>query len=462
MLTLSVSPPKPWSHIWFNATGPPSVSRCTRIEYLDWQGRDSSRQKTFLLTCRIPSSEAHLSPKAVSIVSKPCQRTSNLLELRRHILNPLASRCMAGRDDDALGTSGVNVATEGIMGSEATRGSGGDGAQHNDGLRGRKTSCRGRQQRGSGINPQNKFAGLRQNTSLRWISNPHFPFPPPSPSYDSNSTAVWATAVCGPALYYYNDDFSVRLVEWLELLRAQGFSQVFLLETDVHPNIQKVLRYYEAHGFLGITKFSYPYPYINEPSLRRLWKLSDRQRMWAMENAYFTECLLRHMHLYRFIAHIDPDEIPMMAKHTSFPVLLTERINRVARVRHPAAYKLRWFFHYDDLPSNGTLPEYVWALRHTRRTKSPAPPMPGFSKSVYDMDVATGVFSHEVLICQRGGCAGSHTSIPYKLAYLAHYSKKCGKQCKNPDSTKEDLSLHKYKDQVLPAVTKVLTNLELI
>ncbi|XP_050705094.1 uncharacterized protein LOC126990538, partial [Eriocheir sinensis] len=45
----------------------------------------------------------------------------------------------------------------------------------------------------------------------------------------------WVPAVCGPALYYYHEDFSVRLVEWLELLRALGFGQVFLHVTDVHP-----------------------------------------------------------------------------------------------------------------------------------------------------------------------------------------------------------------------------------
>lgn len=76
-------------------------------------------------------------------------------------------------------------------------------------------------------------------------------------------------AVCGPALFFYHDDFSVRLVEWLELLRALGFGRVFLYVTDVHPNITKVLHHYVQDGFVEVTDYMYPPPYINEPSLRR-------------------------------------------------------------------------------------------------------------------------------------------------------------------------------------------------
>ena len=79
----------------------------------------------------------------------------------------------------------------------------------------------------------------------------------------------WAAAVCGPALYYYHNDFSARLIEWLELLRAQGFSKVFLYATDVHPNIAKVLHHYTQEGFVQVTYYTYPPPYFNEPSLRR-------------------------------------------------------------------------------------------------------------------------------------------------------------------------------------------------
>ncbi|KAK7069243.1 hypothetical protein SK128_013173 [Halocaridina rubra] len=59
------------------------------------------------------------------------------------------------------------------------------------------------------------------------------------PPVDGNRIRGWNAAVCGTSLFYFHHDFSARLVEWLEVLRAIGFSQVFLHETNVHPNIEK-------------------------------------------------------------------------------------------------------------------------------------------------------------------------------------------------------------------------------
>lgn len=49
--------------------------------------------------------------------------------------------------------------------------------------------------------------------------------------------------------------------------------------------------------------------------------------MFAQENVYFTDCVLRHMHQYRFIAHLDPDEVPIMLKHDNFTHFLDDLID---------------------------------------------------------------------------------------------------------------------------------------
>ncbi|ROT75108.1 hypothetical protein C7M84_006394 [Penaeus vannamei] len=152
-------PAAPWCHIWFNSTGPPVVSRVARTEFLDWQPRTEGRQMTFLLTCPIPRAEGHAVPLAVSVVARPCEKASTLLQV--------------------TGAMERN-ATTAFEGGEPARGKEGVGR--------------------------------------------------------------WSVAVCGPALYYYHEDFSVRMVEWLEILRAQGFARVFLSVTDIHPNLERVLR----------------------------------------------------------------------------------------------------------------------------------------------------------------------------------------------------------------------------
>jgi len=60
-------------------------------------------------------------------------------------------------------------------------------------------------------------------------------------NYNDLSDPHFQVAVCGPAFYYYQQDISVKLVEWFELMKAVGFSHVFLYTTKgIHPNIQKV------------------------------------------------------------------------------------------------------------------------------------------------------------------------------------------------------------------------------
>lgn len=49
--------------------------------------------------------------------------------------------------------------------------------------------------------------------------------------------------------------------------------------------------------------------------------------MFAQENVYFTDCVLRHMHEYRFLAHVDPDEMPILLKHEDFTHFLDDLVD---------------------------------------------------------------------------------------------------------------------------------------
>ena len=43
-------------------------------------------------------------------------------------------------------------------------------------------------------------------------------------------------------MIFVDQDVSMRLVEWLEVLRQQGYDTVFVYVVHVHPNVLKVLR----------------------------------------------------------------------------------------------------------------------------------------------------------------------------------------------------------------------------
>ena len=65
-------------------------------------------------------------------------------------------------------------------------------------------------------------------------------------------------AVCVKGLDFPNDDLSVRLIEWIELLHILGADKIFFYNLEVHPNVTKVLNYYEDKSYVDLTPISLP------------------------------------------------------------------------------------------------------------------------------------------------------------------------------------------------------------
>ncbi|XP_045115112.1 uncharacterized protein LOC123506833 [Portunus trituberculatus] len=302
-----------------------------------------------------------------------------------------------------------------------------------------------------------KVSGARERLVSAYRSH----VAPPNPT---KLVRGWAAAVCGPALFYYHEDFSLRLVEWLELLRAQGFSQVFLYVTDVHPNINKVLRHYTQEGFVQVTDYTYPPPYVNDPNLRRLWTLVERIKMFAQENVYFTDCVLRHMHQYRFLAHFDPDEVPILPRHENFTHFLDDFIASI-RGKAPAGFRLQWNYFYSNIGPGreaADLPDSLWALRHThRQAEHMKRPGSGKFKPIFDMNVVRGVFSHGPVLCTKGRCSHNNLrNVPPEEAFLGHFKLNCDGQCNQ--TLASDPTLLKYRKQVTTRALKVMATLNLV
>ncbi len=63
------------------------------------------------------------------------------------------------------------------------------------------------------------------------------------------------TALCVSALLYANRDVSLKFVEWLEVLKEQGFSKVAIYVYALHSNVATVLEHYRRQGFVDIWPF---------------------------------------------------------------------------------------------------------------------------------------------------------------------------------------------------------------
>ena len=60
-------------------------------------------------------------------------------------------------------------------------------------------------------------------------------------------------AVCSKSLSHLGD-VSMRFIEWIELLRAQGVDKIFLKVYAVHPNVMKV-KIWKSKDQMHITSF---------------------------------------------------------------------------------------------------------------------------------------------------------------------------------------------------------------
>ena len=61
---------------------------------------------------------------------------------------------------------------------------------------------------------------------------------------------------------------------------------------------------------------------VESLSISRLWTQNKRHEIFAMENIYFSDCIMRNKDDYRFLAHFDPDELPVMMRHRTLPDLM--------------------------------------------------------------------------------------------------------------------------------------------
>ena len=113
--------------------------------------------------------------------------------------------------------------------------------------------------------------------------------------YLDDSVSKKPLALCHKNLVFLNKDRSLRLVEWMEMLKLLDFSKVIFYLESVHPNMTKVKRYFYhltlewrqfliGFGLLCVRRFcwSCPHQYPRQDGSRwRLWHPSSQNCLWT-------------------------------------------------------------------------------------------------------------------------------------------------------------------------------------
>ncbi|KAJ2940151.1 hypothetical protein O0L34_g11716 [Tuta absoluta] len=275
-------------------------------------------------------------------------------------------------------------------------------------------------------------------------------------------------AVCVKGLDFLHEDLSVRLVEWIELIRLLGADKIFFYELQVHPNITKVLKYYEQQGVVTVTPITLPGGQPNLPALQHMYLKSKTTHKRQMELIPYNDCLYRHMYQYRWLALLDIDEVIVPLEESDWSSLM----QRVLPLAVPAAGKPRRssyhasnLYYLDSLQHEHNweegVPRYMHMLQHVYHTRNFTKPGQ-YVKAFHETDRVLALHNHFPLACLGGPC--SSYAFPTEIARLQHYRADCvtalSKTCATlREQPVRDTVLWRWKDPLVRNAESVLQNL---
>jgi hypothetical protein len=250
--------------------------------------------------------------------------------------------------------------------------------------------------------------------------------------------------VCAKQFTYKNRDFAIKFIEWIHLCRLLGAEKIHLSFEYLHPDASEIVDYLSDQGFIEYYQFFAPSG--AEDSKRRSWQT----RM--LENNILTDCFYRNMNLYDYIVVIDTDEVIMPVNDADYT--WEDILARVDdRIYIDGYIANNVFFPETGSPKHSEIPEYMYMLQHTLRTKN-------FSadgaavKSFFGTERVLYVHNHFPIKCLNHDLWCVLINFPYEVGQNSHY--KINGNWKDLSIMTYDNKTWKHKDALIEAVQKTL------
>lgn len=278
-------------------------------------------------------------------------------------------------------------------------------------------------------------------------------------------------AVCVKGLDFPYKDISVRLVEWIELLLILGAEKIYFYNLQVHPGVEKTLKYLQNQEKIDFLPFNLPGHYPNHPLLRHLFLKQKIVRKRQIEVLTYNDCFYKHMNEYKYVVLLDTDEVIMPQKGKWKDLLEILENNDLLDTKKnsiSSCFYSRNTYFLDTFISNKTqsneIPEYMHILRHIYRTQNFTKPK-FFVKSFHNTENVLTLHNHFPLHCLNGACRS--TEIPIHLGYLHHYREDCVSElkatCENlKKNTIRDDGVWRFKEELIKNVEKTLRELGIL
>ena len=276
--------------------------------------------------------------------------------------------------------------------------------------------------------------------------------------------------VCVQALNYPLVDLSLRLIEWIEVIAALGADKIFVYVLDVHPNMARVLEYYEEMGLIEVFLITLPAFEPNEKYLQDLYLRHNQVANMQNEVISLNDCLYRNLYRFKFLTPLDIDEVIVPRAYSDWKTLMKTTLRKQAEKRAHASYNFRNVYYMDDMTEefDPGVPEFLHMMRHVYRSSQPNPPLMNV-KSFHNTDLALGMHNHLHRGCWHWDRFCKTFPFDPEIAHLHHYrptcawyllkSGACDSQYRN--QTIRDDSLLRFRDQVEAGAKKAITSLRL-
>merc|ERR1711892_558711 len=262
-------------------------------------------------------------------------------------------------------------------------------------------------------------------------------------------------AVCVKYHYGPNDDISVRLAEWIELLHALGADKIFLYDLGVHPNVKKVTDYYTEKGIVESRQFSLPGFQPNLPLLNYMYLENRKSFKRESELIPINDCFYRNMYKYEYISVQDSDEVIMPIHHQNWTDMMEEALaaSMEAMPGKRACWYLRHVYFLDDmLDTQGhgyfsDIPPYMHMMQHVYRSELHNK-KGDFIKAFHNPERTLTLHNHFPTACLPNGCACDEVNIT--VGQLQHYRTECTPDIQNlcpkyRNKTVQDTAIWRWK-----------------
>ncbi|XP_065365629.1 uncharacterized protein LOC135958665 [Calliphora vicina] len=274
-----------------------------------------------------------------------------------------------------------------------------------------------------------------------------------------NSEEKQEFAVCVKGLDFPYQDLSVRLVEWLELLKLLGVHKVYMHHLQVLNNISKVLNYYQAKGFVEIQNISLVGGVVGQPEVEHWLIKTYPLNRRLNELIPYNDCFYRNMYKYKYIALLDIDEIIMPINNLKTWQQVVKRYD-TGNDCYASLCATNVYFPSDNVPLR-THPSYMYMLNHVYRYKD-------FTKQRYHIkclhntqQVVT-LHNHYPFSYLNASC--KPLDLPTSFAQLQHYrdTQAIDDKIEMDHVLILDDSVDHFRKPLIEMCTKVLRDLKFI